>query len=85
VIEIFKKFNIGQRILALRLTARRYNLVGGTRRKHRVASWYFRQEAIPVQGGYGVVFANPGTGFIEAGRVAVQFVSKPKNCNGAGF
>jgi len=25
-----------------------------------------------VQGGYGVVFANPGTIFVEAGRVAVQ-------------
>jgi hypothetical protein len=30
-----------------------------------------------VQGGYGVVFANPGTSFVEAGRVAVQVLSKP--------
>jgi hypothetical protein len=29
-----------------------------------------------------VVFANPGTSFIEAGRVAVQVLSKPVNCHG---
>ncbi len=29
-------------------------------------------KAVTVQGGYGVVFANPGTSFIGAGRVAVQ-------------
>jgi len=29
-------------------------------------------KAVTVQGGYGVVFANPGTSFVEAGRVAVQ-------------
>jgi hypothetical protein len=29
-------------------------------------------KAVTVQGGYGVVFANPGISFIEAGRVAVQ-------------
>jgi len=31
-------------------------------------------QALPAgrQGGYGVVFANPGTSFVEAGRVAVQ-------------
>jgi len=38
-----------------------------------------------VQGGYGVVFANPGTSFIEAGRVAVQVLSEPGNCHGTGF
>jgi len=35
-----------------------------------------------VQGGYGVVFANPGTSFDEAGRVAVQVLSEPGNCHG---
>ena len=35
-----------------------------------------------MQGGYGVVFANPGTSFVEAGRVAVQVLSKPVNCHG---
>jgi hypothetical protein len=35
-----------------------------------------------VQGGYGVVFANPGTRFFEAGRVAVQVLSKPVYCHG---
>jgi len=30
------------------------------------------QETVTAQGGYGVVFANPGTSFVEAGRVAVQ-------------
>jgi hypothetical protein len=29
-----------------------------------------------------VVFANPGTSFIEAGRVAVQVLSKPVYCQG---
>jgi hypothetical protein len=29
-----------------------------------------------------VVFANPGTSFIEAGRVAVQVLSKPVYCHG---
>ena len=43
-----------------------------TRRKHRSRSRYFSQNAVTVQGGYGVVFANPGTSFVEAGRVAVQ-------------
>jgi hypothetical protein len=28
-----------------------------TRRKHRVWSWYFSQEAVTVQGGYGALFA----------------------------
>jgi len=35
-----------------------------------------------VQGGYGVVFANPGISFVEAGRVAVQVLSKPEYCHG---
>ena len=38
----------------------------------RAESWYFSQKTVTVQGGYGVVFANPGTSFVEAGRVAVQ-------------
>ena len=29
-----------------------------------------------------MVFANPGTSFVEAGRVAVQVLSKPVNCHG---
>jgi hypothetical protein len=29
-----------------------------------------------------VVFANPGTSFVEAGRVAVQVLSEPRNCHG---
>ena len=36
-----------------------------TRRKHRVESPYFRQETVPVQGGYGVVFASHGTKVFE--------------------
>ena len=28
-----------------------------TRRRHRAGSWYFSQKVVPVQGGYGVVFA----------------------------
>ena len=30
-----------------------------------------------------MVFANPGTSFVEAGRVAVQVLSEPVNCHGA--
>jgi hypothetical protein len=48
-----------------------------TRREHRSRSRFFSQKAVTVQGGYGVVFANPGISFIEAGRVAVQVLSKP--------
>jgi hypothetical protein len=43
-----------------------------TRRSDRAGTINFSQKAVTVQGGYGVVFANPGTSFIEAGRVAVQ-------------
>ncbi len=32
-------------------------LVGVSRRKHRVESWYFSQKTVTVQGGHGVVFA----------------------------
>lgn len=32
-----------------------------------------------------MVFANPGTSFVEARRVAVQVLSEPVNCHGAGF
>ena len=53
-----------------------------TRRSNRSRSRYFSQKAVTVQGGYGVVFANPGTSFIEAGRVAVQVLSEPVNCHG---
>ena len=28
-----------------------------TRRKHRAASWYFSREMVPVQGGFGALFA----------------------------
>jgi len=43
--------------LELLVTARRYNLVGVSRRKHRVESWYFSQKTVTVQGGYGALFA----------------------------
>ena len=32
-----------------------------------------------------MVFANPGTSFVEAGRVAVQVLSEPVNCHGAEY
>jgi hypothetical protein len=53
-----------------------------TRRSIRAGSRYFSQKPVTVQGGYGVVFANPGTSFVEAGRVAVQVLSKPVYCQG---
>ena len=56
-----------------------------TRRQHRPRPVFFSQKAVTVQGGYGVVFANPGTSLIEAGRVTVQVLSKPVYCHGTGF
>jgi hypothetical protein len=43
-----------------------------TRREHRAVSWYFSQQAVTVQGGYGVVFAIRVQVLIEDTRVAVQ-------------
>jgi hypothetical protein len=50
---------------ALLLTARRYVLVGVTRRQHRAESWYFSREVVTVQGGFGACFCRPGTKFVE--------------------
>jgi hypothetical protein len=55
-----------------------------TRRKHRPRPVFFSHKAVTVQGGYGVVFANQGTSFVEDGRVAVQVRSEPGNCHGTG-
>ena len=46
-----------QYVNLLRITARRYNLVGVTRRQHRYKSVPVGHKAVTVQGGYGVVFA----------------------------
>ena len=46
------------------ITARRYVLVGVTRRQHRAESWYFSHEAVTVQGGFGACFCRHGTNFI---------------------
>jgi hypothetical protein len=43
------------------LTARRLALVSVTRRQHRYKAVPAGYKTFPVQGGYGVVFANPGT------------------------
>jgi hypothetical protein len=74
----------GQFIILKRICTNGPAIWGGcvTRRKHRSESRYFSQKAVTVQGGYGVVFANPGTSFAEAGRVAVQVLSKPVFCHG---
>jgi len=84
-----------------------------TRRSIRAGSWYFSHKTVPVQGGYGALFAvqvqdfesigrDRGTRFnrspefipgykIGGGhrsaswRIAVQVVSEPENCHGAGF
>jgi len=58
--------------VAFVLTARRYNLVGVTRRQHRHKSVPIGQKAVTVQGGYGVVFAIRVQVLIEDTRVAVQ-------------
>jgi len=44
-----------------------------TRRKHRAASRNFSQKILPVQGGYGVVFAVMVQILLRAGAIAVQF------------
>ena len=56
----------------LSITARWYNLVGVTRRKHRAGSWYFSQKAVTVQGGYGALFAVMVQILLRFGVVAVQ-------------
>ena len=43
-----------------------------TRRRIRAGSRYFSQEAVPVQGGYGALFASHGTNFLAYTGVAVQ-------------
>ena len=59
-------------VCLLLLTARRYNLVGVTRRKHRTGSRYFSQKAVTVQGGYGVCFCRQAQVLVRYTRVAVQ-------------
>jgi hypothetical protein len=56
-----------------------------TRRKHRAESWYFSRETIPVQGGYGALFAVRVQILLSITRVAVQFVSEPGIYHGVGF
>jgi hypothetical protein len=56
-----------------------------TRRKHRAGSWYFSQKAVTVQGGYGALFAVMVQILLNAGAIAVQVVSEPEICQGAGF
>jgi hypothetical protein len=58
--------------LALAVTARRYNLVGVSRRSIRARSWYFSQKCVPVQGGYGALFAVEAQILLSITRVAVQ-------------
>jgi hypothetical protein len=43
-----------------------------TRRRIRAGSRYFSQEAVPVQGGYGTLFASHGTNFLAYTSVVVQ-------------
>jgi hypothetical protein len=52
-----------------------------TRRKHRAGTKYFSSASwrITVQGGYGVVFANPGTSFLRYTSVAVQVLLRAGN------
>ena len=43
-----------------------------TRRTIRAESWYFSRKVVPVQGGYGVVFAVMAQILLSITRVAVQ-------------
>jgi hypothetical protein len=67
-----------QVVIQLTITARRYNLVGVTRREHRAGSWYFSREAVTVQGGYGALFAVMVQSFVRYTSVAVQNLSEPR-------
>jgi len=49
----------------LRITARRYVLVGVTRRQHRHESVSVGRKTVPVQGGFGACFCRHGTNLIE--------------------
>jgi len=49
-----------------------------TRRQHRVESWYFSQKAVPVQGGYGVLFAVMVQILLRTGAIAVQAWSEQR-------
>lgn len=66
--SLCNKFSLVRSLLGLLVTARRYVLVGVTRRKHRAGSWYPRQrghKTVTVQGGFGACFCRHGTNFIE--------------------
>jgi hypothetical protein len=56
-----------------------------TRRKHRAESGYFSRETVTVQGGYGALFAIMLQILLSITRVALQAVSEPVICQGAGF
>jgi len=45
-----------------------------TRRQHRAESWYFSQNTVTVQGGYGVLFAITVQILLGAGAIAVQIL-----------
>jgi hypothetical protein len=59
---------------ALGITTNGPAIWGGcvTRRRIRVESWYFSQKAIPVQGGYGALFAIRVQSFMAFTSFAVQ-------------
>ncbi len=50
-------------------------ILGGcvTRRQHRAGTWYFSREIVPVQGGYGALFAVMVQILLSAGAMTVQF------------
>jgi hypothetical protein len=56
-----------------------------TRRQHRAGSWYFSRETVTVQGGYGALFAVRVQILLSITSVAVQTVTEPEICHGAGF
>ena len=50
-----------------------------------VESSYFSQKAVPVQGGYGALFAVMVQILLSITSVAVQTISEPEIYHGAGF
>jgi len=56
-----------------------------TRRQHRHESVPVGQKTVPVQGGYGALFAVMVQILLSITRVAVHTISEPKICHVAGF
>jgi len=64
--------HLSSKTLALKHNGPAIKGVCVTRRKHRAESWYFSQNTVTVQGGYGAFFAVRVQSLLSYTRVAVQ-------------